>query len=127
VALGIDQSMGFRENFDQKDFPLGTYYHDLYSSYGRFFKYYFFINYSKILDIFQIGLSTTIVHSIWWPITDPYGCIDLLIFLTWNCLVLHNMAMASFIGTMLYSLTRIYICSCVKLMSTEAKILRNVI
>lgn len=51
-----------------------------------------------ILMVFTIGLSTTLVHQAWWPLTTPSGCFDLLLFFTWNYMVLRNMYLSSIIG-----------------------------
>jgi len=53
---------------------------------------------SALCLIFTIGLSTTLVHARWWPITTFFGCLDLIIFLSWNYLVLKNMILSSKIG-----------------------------
>ncbi|KAI1710554.1 DHHC palmitoyltransferase domain-containing protein [Ditylenchus destructor] len=53
---------------------------------------------SAIFIVLIIGFSTTLLHVSWWPITTPLGCLDLLVFLTWNYLVLHNLLKAAFVG-----------------------------
>uniref|UniRef100_A0A915E8M2 Palmitoyltransferase n=1 Tax=Ditylenchus dipsaci TaxID=166011 RepID=A0A915E8M2_9BILA len=51
-----------------------------------------------IVIVLIIGMTASVLHVTWWPITTPLGCADLLIFLTWNYLVLFNLLKAAFVG-----------------------------